>query len=924
MAPSQSTRPTSDQRLNAIIADYLEAVECGEHPDRAVLLADHPDLAEELREFLDADAQMRAATAALRDASAAPSSASFGDYEVIEELGRGGMGVVFKARQRSLKRRVALKTLLAGQFSSDEELRRFRTEAESAARLSHPNIVPVFEVGEQDRHPFFSMELVDGANLGDLVRDNPLPPDDAARYVCAVARAIQYAHDRGVLHRDLKPSNVIIDSATDQPRVTDFGLAKLQGNPGDGSLTATGAIVGTPSYMSPEQTDPKLGEVAQASDIYSIGAMLYEALTGRPPFRGDTPFETIALVQKSEPIPLRVLDPKLPADLETICLRCLEKDPSSRYETAGDLADELQRFLDGEPIHGEPFSHAERVFRWVKRSTALVRIKTSASMWGLVIGPAVALLLGFGPSWGLPLELSPGRPGLNTMAALVALMAIWWVTEAVPVAATALLPLILFPALGVMEAPSVASIYGSNIIFLFLGGFLVAIAIEDSGLPRRVALAIVTVVGDRPRRVVLGFMGATAVMSMWISNTASTIIMLPIATSVLSQMSRPPERRREARNFGIALMLGIAYAATIGGTATLIGTPPNLALVEEAKRIPELHVTFAGWMKLGMPFAFALIAVAWLLLVYRIYPVGRESFFGGEGVIRQELKKLGPMRQVEWRASAVFAATALLWVFREPVRGWGWAPALGLEVTDATVAIFMALVCFVLPAGSGKGQRLLEWKSAVRVPWGVLLLFGGGLALARGMRATELDEYLGDGLAALLAGMPSALSLSTAVAAIALLAALARLRSRRRQLADNEQLATPVPLPSRQQAYGPIVALAAGCIAVLWIGEHTGMLLATTAGMAAMTELMTNLASVQMLLPVLAEASRQLGVHPGLLLTGATLAASCAFMLPVATAPNAIVFGSGRMRMRHMIRAGLWLNVLAVLLVVVLVSLLAG
>jgi len=844
---------------------------------------------------------------------------SFGNYDIVEEIGRGGMGVVFKARQRDSQRVVALKTLLAGQFSSDDDLRRFQAEAESAASLSHPNIVPVFEVGEHDQRPFFAMELVDGTDFGELMRDQALPPEDAARYLCAIARAVHFAHEAGVLHRDLKPANVLLDSTTDQPRVTDFGLAKVLHH--DGSLTVTGAVLGTPSYMSPEQADPKHAEVTAATDIYSIGAILYQALTGRPPIAGDTPLETLALVQKSEPIPPRVIDPRLPPDLETICLRCLEKDPRNRYASASEVADELQRVLDGEEIHGQPFTHAERATRWLRRSMALVRVKTSASTWGLLLGPIVALVLGFGVDLGLPLELSPGHPELNTMAALVALMAIWWVTEAVPVAATALLPLVLFPAVGVMEAPKVAAIYGSNIIFLFLGGFLVAIAIENSGLPRRVALTIVSVVGDQPRRVVLGFMVATAVMSMWISNTASTIIMLPIATSILTQLNSPPERRREARNFGIALMLGIAYAATIGGTATLIGTPPNLALVEEAKNIPELHVTFAGWMRVGMPFALVLLALSWAMLVFRVFPVGRESFFGGEGVIRRELDKLGPMRQVEWRAAAIFLATALLWVFREPVRDWGWAPALGLNVTDATVAIFMALVCFVVPAGSGKGQRLLEWKAAVRVPWGVLLLFGGGLALARGMRATKLDAYLGDGLASFLGGMPSALQLTGGVAAVALVTALVRARARHKRAVEDAHMEQPTDLPSRRQAYLPIAILAAVVIAVLWVGEHAGMLLATTAGMAAMTELMTNLASVQMLLPVLAEASRQLGIPPTLLLTSATLAASCAFMLPVATAPNAIVFGSGRIRMRHMMRAGIWLNVLAVILVVALVSL---
>ncbi|MEK7781194.1 MAG: protein kinase [Verrucomicrobiota bacterium] len=291
-----------------------------------------------------------------------------GDYELIEEIARGGMGVVFKARQKNLDRIVALKMIRAGWLAHSAELGRFRAEARAVAGLQHPNIVAVHEVGEHDGQPFFSMEFVAGRTLDEIVREQSLPAPRAARYVQQVAKAIQHAHERGVLHRDLKPSNVLID-AEDRPRVTDFGLAKrLEGDP---SLTLTGQVLGSPSFMPPEQASSGHGQIGPASDVYSLGALLYHALTGRPPFVGDTITATLRLVVESEPASPRVLLPTVPPDLETICLKCLQKEPARRYATAQELADDLGRFLRNEPIAARPTAGWEKTWRWGRRKPAL-------------------------------------------------------------------------------------------------------------------------------------------------------------------------------------------------------------------------------------------------------------------------------------------------------------------------------------------------------------------------------------------------------------------------------------------------------------------------------------------------------------------------------------------------------------------------
>jgi eukaryotic-like serine/threonine-protein kinase len=310
----------------------------------------------------------------------------FGDYELLQEIARGGMGVVFKARQASLDRLVAVKMLLFGPLASAEVVQRFRTEAAAAASLQHPNIVAIHEVGFRDGQHFIAMDYVAGRNLAEIVRDGPLPPKRAVAYVRTIAETIQFAHERGILHRDLKPSNVLIDKH-DQPKVMDFGLAKRLEK--ESELTLSGQVLGSPSYMPPEQAAADRGLVGKRSDVYSLGAILYHLLTGRAPFVASTVAETLAQVQNAEPVSPTVLTPHLPRDLKTICLKCLEKEPARRYQTAQALVDELVRFLKGEPILARPVSRPEKLWRWCRRKpviatlTALVAILLLAGLSGV-------------------------------------------------------------------------------------------------------------------------------------------------------------------------------------------------------------------------------------------------------------------------------------------------------------------------------------------------------------------------------------------------------------------------------------------------------------------------------------------------------------------------------------------------------------
>ncbi len=313
----------------------------------------------------------------------------FGDYELLEEIARGGMGIVYRARQKSLDRIVAVKLLLLGQYASEEFIHRFRIEASAAASLQHPNIVAIHEVGVHQSQHYFAMDFVDGPDLAQLVRDKPLTAKRAAGYVKTIAEAIHFAHTRRILHRDLKPSNVLIDS-NDQPRVTDFGLAKNLSN--DSDLTLTGQVMGSPSFMPPEQALGERGKMGPASDVYSLGAILYHALTGRAPFVGQSVADTLQQVESKEPIAPRLLIPAIPADLETICLKCLEKEPGKRFASAQELAEELGRFLRGETIHSRPVSAPEKIWRWCRRKPAIASLSlaTIVLLLGVAIGSPIA------------------------------------------------------------------------------------------------------------------------------------------------------------------------------------------------------------------------------------------------------------------------------------------------------------------------------------------------------------------------------------------------------------------------------------------------------------------------------------------------------------------------------------------------------
>ncbi|MBI3191076.1 MAG: protein kinase, partial [Pedosphaera parvula] len=299
---------------------------------------------------------------------AATGHTQFGDYDLLEEIARGGMGVVYKARQRNLNRLVAVKMILAGPLAGKEFVQRFRTEASAAAILQHPNIVAIHDVGVHEGRHYFSMDYVEGQNLAQLVGQQPLAPARAARYVELIAQAIHYAHERGILHRDLKPSNVLID-ANDQPHITDFGLARRLD--GDSSLTLTGQVLGSPNFMPPERAGGGRGRVGRPSDVYALGGILYHLLTARAPFQADSLDRLLTQVLHTEPVSPRLLNPSIPRDLETITLKCLEKESSRRYQTAQELADELGRFLRREPIHARPITAPEKLWRWGRRKPVL-------------------------------------------------------------------------------------------------------------------------------------------------------------------------------------------------------------------------------------------------------------------------------------------------------------------------------------------------------------------------------------------------------------------------------------------------------------------------------------------------------------------------------------------------------------------------
>lgn len=422
----------------SLLNSYLDELHAKRQPNRADLVADHPELRQTL-EFLDeidrlapplTDIESPSGKGVHSDFTLTPKlrpgsgtapvvvpvdSSDFGDYQLINEIGRGGMGVVYKARQKSLDRLVAVKMILASHLASTEQIERFFTEAKAAAKVAHPNIVGIHEIGQQHGQHYFVMEHIEGPSLAELVAQGPLESESAAECVAKVARAIHHLHMQGIVHRDLKPSNILIDSKN-EPHVTDFGLAKTL--MAASQMTHPGAIVGTPSYMSPEQASGRLDHVGPLSDVYSLGALLYELITGRPPYRESTPLDTLVQVLEAEPRLPSELNRRIPRDLEMICLRCLEKVPEQRYESAAALADDLERFLKGEVIEARPPSILLRVRRWARREPAL---STRLSLLALCF---TILQINFWLTQNTPDHVDP-RVHLKVMCAL----AVWAVAS---------------------------------------------------------------------------------------------------------------------------------------------------------------------------------------------------------------------------------------------------------------------------------------------------------------------------------------------------------------------------------------------------------------------------------------------------------------------------------------------------------------
>jgi sodium-dependent dicarboxylate transporter 2/3/5 len=465
--------------------------------------------------------------------------------------------------------------------------------------------------------------------------------------------------------------------------------------------------------------------------------------------------------------------------------------------------------------------------------------------WKLLLGPALAALVYL---------LGPGDdPTVARMAAVAVWMAAWWMTEAVPIPVTALLPLVLLPILRIGAVETVAPDYGRPTIFLFLGGFLVALGLETTGLHKRMALFLVHKIGSRPRGLVLGFMLSAGLLSMWISNTAAVMVHLPIVLAVLASVRARGGDEAQLFRLGSAVLIAVAYGANIGGLATPVGTPPNLIYRAQLKelfpRAPSF--SFAQWMSFGVPLSAAYLGIGWLVLTRVAFRLGGEPLLGSRDAVGAMRRELGPLRRDEIMAAAVFVATALLWVLREPLK-------LGNDGVDGVIAMAAGILLFVLPSLDRPGKRLLEWHDTARVPWGMLLVFGGGFALASGFQSSGLSAWLGDRLAAL-HGIP------------------------------------------------PFALMAIVCV-----------------GLTLLTELASNTAATQMVLPVLASAATAAGTDPRYLMIPATLAASCGFMLPVGSPTQTIVFGTGLVPMRDMLRAGIWFDVVGFLLIMALFALLAG
>lgn len=434
------------------------------------------------------------------------------------------------------------------------------------------------------------------------------------------------------------------------------------------------------------------------------------------------------------------------------------------------------------------------------------------------------------------------------LLAVTAWMAIWWMAEVVPIAVTALLPIIIFPATDILTIQDTGANYGHKYIFLFIGGFIIANAIQKWNLHQRIALNIILKLGGSSGNIILGFMLATAFLSMWISNTATTVMMLPIALSVIAQLNDHPDTlENENKIFGKALMLGVAYSASAGGIATLIGTPPNLIFAGFVQDQFNIEISFFDWLKIGLPITIILLSFIWLFLTKYAFKLQKTGFPGGKKEIQTLLDKMGAISKEEKTILFVFTLTILCWIFRKYTIN-----LIVPQFDDSMIAVTSALILFIIPS-SRKSEPLMKWKDAITIPWGILILFGGGLSIAKAFQKTGLDNWIGIQL--------EIISISNTIIVLIIIIAIVNF----------------------------------------------------------LTEITSNMATTAMLLPVMIPVAELLNIHPFLLLVSTTLAASCAFMLPVATPPNAVVFGSKLLQISDMVKVGILVNLFSIILILLMV-----
>ncbi|MGB5418711.1 SLC13 family permease [Algibacter sp.] len=461
---------------------------------------------------------------------------------------------------------------------------------------------------------------------------------------------------------------------------------------------------------------------------------------------------------------------------------------------------------------------------------------------GLFLGPIIFIIIRLFFS---PEDLSDEANGILASTAWIA---IWWITEAIPIAATALLPIVLFPLLGSLDIGATTASFGHKFVFLYLGGFIIAIAIEKWNLHKRIALNIINIIGSNVKRIILGFMVATAFLSMWISNTATSVMMLPIGIAIITQLKdNPKTEKNENLIFGKALMLAIAYSASIGGISTLIGTPPNLVLAGIVSETYGYEITFSQWFIFGFPISVILLFICWKYLTSYAFTFKQKEFPGGKEEIKRLIKSLGKITYEEKMVALVFAATAFCWITRSFL-----LKKILPHIDDTIIAILFALVLFLIPSKT-KNKKLISWKDTKNLPWGIILLFGGGMALAKGFETSGLALWIGN-------QMTTLAGISTFILILLLIAAVNFL-----------------------------------------------------------TEITSNLATTAMLLPVLAPMALTIDMHPFILMVGTAVAASCAFMLPVATPPNAVVFGSGYLRIPDMVSKGIVMNIISIIILTLFV-----